>query len=121
VSAPLISDSEMAGLRGVAEQGMQTPVAIWRRTTVQTDDGRSDAYAFSSNAMGWLYSTPSPVITEVSGEMALVNTYRLFVPVGTDILSGDHAIIGAQTFIVSDTTGESTWLPLLRCSLRLAE
>jgi len=121
MSTPLVSDAEMAALRGVAEMGMQTTVSIYRRSTVQTDDGQESAWTLNGTAMGWVYSTPTPAITLVSGEMALVNTYRLFVPVGTDIASGDHAVIGSQTYIVSDTTVESTWLPLLRCSLRFAE
>ena len=121
MTAPLISDSEMAALRGVAESGMQTDVAIYQRTTVQTDDGQESVWTLGSMVKGWLYSTPTPVITLVSGEMTTVNTYRLFVPVGTAISPGDHAVIGAQTFIVSDTTRESTWQPLLRCSLRFAE
>jgi hypothetical protein len=121
VSAPLVSAAEMAGLRDVAEQGMQTPVIIQTRATVQSDDGQTSTWTTTGTVMGWLYSTPTPQITLVSGEMATVNTYRLFLPVGTAIAAGDHAIIGGQTFIVSDTTAESTWQPLLRCSLRYAE
>ena len=121
MSEPLITDSELAGLRAVAEQGMQTSATIYRRSTVQTDDGQSSAYTLLSTITGWLYSTPSPVLSLVSGEMALVNTYRWFCPVGTDIQSGDHLLVGSNTFVVSDTTSESTWLPLLRCSLRFAE
>ena len=121
MTAPLVSDAEMAGLRAVAEQGMQTSGSVYRRATVQTDDGQQSQYTLNGTIMGWLYSTPSPVLTMVSGEVALVNTYRWFCPVGTDILSGDHLVIGSNTFIVSDTTSESTWLPLLRCSLRFAE
>ena len=121
MTTPLISDSELAALRGTAEMGMQTDVTVNRRTTVQTDDGQESVWAFLVTVKGWIYSTPTPTITLVSGEMALVNTYRLFVPVDTNIQSGDHAVIGGKTFIVSDTIAESTWLPLLRCSLRYAE
>lgn len=117
----LLSDSEMAALRDIAEQGMQTPLTVLRRTTVQTDDGQESVYTAVVTVKGWIFSTPTPVLTLVSGEMALVNTYRLFVPVGTDIKSADHVTVGTTTYIVSDTTEESTWLPLLRCSLRYAE
>lgn len=121
MAQPLLSAAEMGALREVAEMGMQTPVTIMVRSTTSTDDGQESSWAVSGSAMGWLYSTPTPVITMVSGMMATVNTYRLFLPVGTAIAAGDHVVIGGQTFTVSDTTAESTWLPLLRCSLRLAE
>lgn len=121
MTAPLVSDAEMAALQDVALSGMQTDVSIYTRATEQTDDGQESVWTLSSTAKGWLYSTPTPVITLVSGEMTTVNTYRLFLPVGTAIVPGDHAVIGGQTFIVSDTTAESTWKPLLRVSLRFAE
>jgi hypothetical protein len=41
--------------------------------------------------------------------------------VDTTIEAGYHVIIGAKTFVVSDTTEEDTWQPMLVCSLRLAE
>ena len=121
MSAPLVSEAEMEALRDVAESGMQTTVTIMTRATSQTVDGQVSTWTSSGTVMGWLYSTPTPQIAMVSGVMATVNTYRLFVPVGTAIVAGDQVVIGAQTFVVSDTTAESTWKPLLRCSLRLTE
>lgn len=121
MSAPLVSDSEMAALRSLGLQGMQTSVSIERRTTVTTADGQESAWTALSTVDGWLHSEPTPLQTIVSGEITTVNTYRLFLPVGTDILPGDHAVIGDKTFLVSDTTAESTWQPMLRVSLRFAE
>jgi hypothetical protein len=121
VTAPLLSASEMASLSDLVAQGMQTSIAIWRRSTVETDDGQKSVWAYSSAVMGWVQSTPTPMQTEVSGKIATVNTYRLFVPLGTDIIPGDRVVSGAQTFTVSDTTAESTWQAMLTCSLRLAE
>jgi len=51
----------------------------------------------------------------------VVNTYRLFLEVGTDITPGDRVMVGGAMFTVSDTTAESTWLPLLTASLRRIE
>jgi hypothetical protein len=108
------TEGELSYIRGLAKIGMQSDVIIQKRTPVtDEDDGVS--------VKGWLYSQVSPVITVVGGKMALVNTYRLFLPVGTDINPGDHAVIEGNEFIVSDTTAESTWLPLLNVSLRRVE
>jgi hypothetical protein len=121
MTSPLVSDTEINALRDVALSGMQTDVAIYARGTEQTENGQKDVWTYSITVKGWFHSEPTPVITLVSGEMATVNTYRLFVPVGTAIAAGDHAVVGSQTYIVSDTTNDETWAVLLRCSLRLAE
>lgn len=127
------TDSELTAIRSLAELGMQSQVIIKKRTPVTDDtDPRNvygdDAEEFAEpiwgdglTTKGWLFSTPSPVITVVGGVMALVNTYRLFVPVGTDVESGDRVDIDTATFIVSDTVAESTWLPMLVVSLRRVE
>jgi len=67
---------------------------------------------------GWFYSTPTPVQTEEAGAIVTVNTYRMFVPVGTDITDGDEVTVGGEVYSVSDTTVESTWQAMLTCSLR---
>jgi hypothetical protein len=125
--------SELRYIRSLAEIGMQSEVLIKKRTPVIDENDPSNIYGDDGVSLvdlpltsgisikGWLYSQVSPVITVVGGKMALVNTYRLFVPVGTDIESGDHVVIGGNEFIVSDTTAESTWLPLLNVSLRRVE
>jgi hypothetical protein len=121
MTTPLVSASEMAALQDLALTGMQTPVAIYDRSTVETADGQEDIWTYGRTVNGWLHSTPTPMITLVSGEMVTVNTYRLFLPVDTTILAGDHVTIGAKNYVVSDTTEEDTWQPLLNVSLRLAE
>lgn len=117
----LISTSELAGLREIAESGMATPATLQRRVSVSDADGQHSAWADLGTITGWLFSTPTPLITVNAGEQVLVNTYRWFCPVGTDIRSGDKLLITGSEYTVSDTTGESTWLPLLRCSLRRLE
>lgn len=118
----LVSASELAALRDVAQLGMQTEVMVLTRTTVQNDDGQGDFWPNTGPTyLGWLYSEPTPQITLNAGEQVTVNTYRLFFPVGTAIAPGDHCLIEGSYFTVSDTNAESTWLPLLRCSLRRLE
>lgn len=118
---PLLSDAEMAALREIALSGMQSSVEVWTRSTLRTDDGWEDVFAYSATVDGWIDSTPTPMQTEVSGKVTTVNTYRLFVPVGTAVEPGDHVVSGGKTFIVSDTTSESTWQAMLKVSLRFAE
>ena len=117
----LLSPSELNAIRTVAPSGMQTTVNLFRLKTTDNAVGTEQTYPPNGTVKGWLYSTPTPTITLVSGEQAIVNTYRLFLPIGTDILTGDRVVIGAQEYTVSDTDAESTWLPMLTVSLRKVE
>jgi hypothetical protein len=117
----LVSAQELGALRAVAESGMTTPASVYRRSVVTDANGQHSTWALQGTILGWMFSEPTPVITLNAGEQALVNTYRWFCPVGTDIISGDKLLVGAAEFTVSDTNTESTYLPLLRCSLRRAE
>lgn len=130
--AGFFSQSELEAVRKTAELGMQTEVTIKKRRVLASTDPAStygdDAEVWEeplnyteSTCMGWLWSTPSPVLTIVGGVTVLLNTYRLSVPVGTDIDSGDRVTIEGNDFIVSDTVAESTWLAMLKVSLRRAE
>lgn len=124
----LVSDQQMAALRRTALLGMQTPVTIERRGDAPPPVGGDygdDFIEFTTTTesrrttvKGWFRSTPTPVQEVDFGQIVTVNTYRLLLPVGTDIEVGDHVHVGEQHYTVSDTTAESTWLPLLTASLR---
>jgi hypothetical protein len=120
----LISASEMAALRGVAEAGMTTNVMILARTTTRTDDGSKDTWATSGPVVqGWLYEMTSPgaAIGVISGEMGLASLFRLLLPVGTVVQSGDHVLIGGATYVVEHTNSDNTHLPVLNLAVRKLE
>jgi hypothetical protein len=126
VSAPFFSTKQLASYRGLVGHTFQTDIEVWKRdanpapeANVYGDDGETWAYA--ETVSGWVFSVPTPAIEVYAGRMGLLNTYRLFLPVGTDVASGDQVVAEGQRFVVSDTVKESTWLPLLRCSLRTIE
>lgn len=120
---PFFSDSQLKHLRMVATTGLQTQVVIKRRTTSDSDygDGEIVSWSIVSTVKGWIHSNPTPVAQSDSGSVITVNTYRLYVPVGTDIKPGDQAVIKNEDYIVSDTTAESTWQTMILCSLRKRE
>lgn len=126
-----LTANQLERVRDVALLGMITPIIIERRA----GDPSPAANAYGDDALiytvtsetrrqavkGWFFSTPTQVQSVDTGEIVTVNTYRLFVPVGTDVLVGDHVHVGTEDYTVSDTTAESSWLPLLTCSLRKRE
>jgi hypothetical protein len=132
MTAPLLSPGIVGQLRKIAQRGLQTEITIERRSvtysgvTVGDDDYGDDDLTFSettesrrTGVKGWFHSTPTPMQTEESGALVTVNTYRLFVPVGTDINIGDWVYVGdSDAYVVSDTTAESTWTAVITCSLR---
>ena len=129
MSQYLVTDGQVAALRSVAERGLKDDVTIFKRTRVTDENDPNNVYGddyetwveSSTTVKGWLFSSPTPTIETMDGRMALLNTYRLFLPVGTDVSSGDRVSCNGHDFIVSDLVNESTWLPVLRCSLRKAE
>ena len=118
---PLLTATEINAFRDVALQGMQTPVTIRRRATVETDDGWESSWTSVGTTTCWIYSEPTAVQNEVSGKIVTINTYRAYFPIGTDIIASDEIVGPTQTYIVSDTIAENTWAPMLRASLRFAE
>jgi len=130
----LLTDNQLNQIRGLAMLGMVTPLTIERRTEgpIPADGDYGDdflAYNVTSETrrtqvQGWFYSTPTPQQDVDSSQVVTSNTYRLYLPVGTDIKVGDHVHVDTNPkddYTVSDTTAEGTWLPLLTCSLRKRE
>lgn len=126
-----LSERQMERVRDMAKLGMVTPVTIERRAEAAPPVGGDYGDDFISytttsetrrqEVMGWFYSTPTPIQDVDTGMIVTTNTYRLFLPVGTDVLPGDHVHVGDMDYTVSDTTHEGSWLPLLTCSLRKRE
>lgn len=119
----LLSARQLAAIQGVALTGMKTAIVIQRKTTTDSAYGDDDEVSFVTvaTANGWFYSTPTPQRDLDTGSVVTTNTYRLFLPVDTNVNDGDQVIVGSETYIVSDTTKENTWKALLNCSLRKRE
>jgi hypothetical protein len=123
-----LTPNQLDRVRDIALLGMVTPITIERRAEGAIPSGGDygdDFLSYTTTAAtrrqtvnGWFFSTPTPIQEVDTGMIVTINTYRLYLPVGTDVLPGDHIHVGVDDYTVSDTTGESTWLPLLACSLR---
>lgn len=127
----LLTDKQLERVRSMAVLGMVTPITIERQSegTIPVGGDYGDdftTYTETSESRrttvkGWFYSTPTEMFSVDTGATVTANTYRLFVPVGTDIAPGDHVHVGSGDYTVIDTTAEGTWLPLLTCNLRKRE
>ena len=121
----LISAAEMAAIQGLAESGMVTSVAVFHQVTTAGDDGRVATYPATADftVTGWIKEiTPDSVMAGVhSGEIGVVETHVLRVPVGTAIVSGDKIVSGTASLIVQHTSAEDTYQPWLICTLKMLE
>ncbi len=119
----LISATEIAALRGVVESGMESTVVIKRLTTSEADFGDATAFTTVATVKGWLreITTVAAGIGEVGGVTAVAETHRLFVPVGTDLRSGDIVLVNGESFRVQHTDASSTYLTHLTAILRRSE
>lgn len=133
MAGKLLTDSQLGAIQKTAMLGMQTDVLILRTDPSDGLELTDDPYgsvvgdaeevplSTSDTIKGWLHSTPTPMQSVDHGQTITVNTYRLWLPVGTDIQPRDEVHIGTHKYIVSDTTDDETWPALLACSLRLME
>lgn len=127
----LLTDKQLERVRSMAVLGMVTPITIERQGegAIPVGGDYGDDYlsytetseSRRTTVKGWFYSTPTEMFSVDTGAVVTANTYRLFVPVGTDIAAGDHVHVGSDDYTVIDTTAEGTWLPLLTCNLRKRE
>ena len=118
----LLKDSQLAEIQKVAATGFKTPVTI-KRATISSNELGDDLVGTLATIIelkGWLHSTPIAEPT-MDGGVVTANTYRLNLPVGTDVRPRDHVFIGASEYVVTDTTADETWPAMLNCSLRLRE
>ena len=117
----LVSPSELAALRVVAESSFPTDVTIYRYTRATTAEGSVQSWTQRTTVKGWLKEETTPPVGEVGGVQATVPVYRLNVPVGTDIEAGDRVRIEGATYEVNDVNTEDSYLTHVTARLRRRE
>lgn len=121
----LISTNEMQALRDVAISGMTTLVSVFHQVVSAGDNGLVATFPaapdFTVYGMNTEVTPPGVVLAAHTGQIALIETHVLRVPVGTDIRSGDQIVIGGQYFIAQNTSAENTFQPLLQVALHRRE
>lgn len=129
MSVGFFSSTELAGLRESVAVGLVDDIDIYPRTANDDPDDPANIYEdsaeptfdFSETVKGWIFSEPNTSATTVGGIIGTLNTYRIFLPVGTEIHPGDRLLIRTVFYELIDTVDESTWLPVLRCSAKRLE
>jgi len=115
----------MQALSKVVEEGMITDVTIVNHTTADNpfsdDEYVQETVSQRQTVKGWLREVPAGTIDVVSGVMASVGIYRLFLPIGTQIQNGDRVIVNNEQYVVEDTNDDTSYQVTLKVSLKRAE
>lgn len=120
--SPLLSDNELAAIQSVAQSGMVSSVALYRKAKTQTADGWTEQWPAtpSQTVVGWLYETTGPgtAIGVIAGALGVLEQAWLRLPVGTDVQSGDKAVVNGAEYIVEHTNAASTYQPWVSCGVK---
>jgi hypothetical protein len=113
----LITDSELAAIRSLGEQGMVTDITIQRNLpSVHDDDnpfGDDDLEmapaSQSVTVKGWLVSHMDRSFGEDGSRIVGVHDITLRVPVGTAIGPRDVVTVAGTTYTVVEANTEDSW------------
>lgn len=116
--SPLVSPAQLAGLRAVGARGFDTEVIIMRTLQTETPFGSDDVWATVDIVDGWLREMSNTKVGETVYVLSSTGTYRLHLPVGTDIVSGDEVIVDDGTYSVQNVNTENTLKVFTTAQLR---
>lgn len=110
----LLTLSQLRAIQKLGEEGMNITVEVLRRNAQAKDPtndfGDNDVtYAAPFSVKGWLVTKPTERLDLGEGQVQVIATHQLRVPVGTGIRPGDHVTVGDETFIAVDSTSEQSW------------
>lgn len=118
----MLSASQLAAIQSYGERYMAADAEITNRRPFDldsdvwpTDSGDGDYfddtihYGDPFTVKAWLVPVAQIDSDQMGYQDLVVGEYRMRVPVGTTIGSGDKVVINTQVFEVIDTTSEQTW------------
>ena len=108
---PLVSDSQMAALRNLANKGLDTAYTVWRRTRAETVYGMEDGEPTQVyEGVCWLRMMNQPFISEGTGmKSTQMSRYRMHTTRDADIAVDDEIRVSDQeNYIVQDVNTDDT-------------
>ena len=120
----LLTASELAAVRGVAESGMETTCTILTRATVVTDDGQESVWATSAlDVPCWIKQITGDASTldGISGAVGIAQLVNIRLAVGTDVRAGDEIAVGSTIYTVQAGNQDDTYAPWWEFACRVIE
>lgn len=106
MAAPIVTTSQLAMMRAVAERALPGTAAIHRRTlTTDNVGGWADSYSSVGTvacrlAFQGTKTEPTLVDMEEGGTVKTEQRWIITLPYGTDIRETDRIVTGGSTFVV---------------------
>lgn len=114
----LLTASELAEVRALAESGMASTATILTRAVIETDDGQESVWAqVGEDVNCWVRQITGDASTlgNIAGAVGISQLVNIRFAVGTPVSSGDRIVVGsviydAQAANESDSYG--VWLEM---------
>lgn len=120
----LLSPSELAEIRSLAQSGMAGAATILVRSTIETENGTESVWATSGDDVAcWVYELTGngAELRGISGAVAIPENFSIRVPIGTEVAGGDRIAVGSRMYDVQNTNAQDTYGVWLNCICRIVE
>lgn len=120
----LLTASELAAVRGIAESGMTSTCSILTRATVVTDDGQHSVWATSAlDVPCWVKQITGDASTlgAVAGGIGISQLVNIRLPIGTDVHADDQIAVGSTIYQAQAANNDDTYGPWLEMAARAIE
>lgn len=122
----LLSAAELGAIQALGVSGMTATVLIYSQAYDTGLDTGDDPYGSTlthqstpaTTTVGWLVGRWSDTRNVGAGDIDTTTPYRLRLPVGTTVASGDEIGIGAHRYHVIDVGDDQTWPEWLNVTLQ---
>jgi hypothetical protein len=112
----LLTDAQMASIRGYGKLGMVTTITITRALPVDYADDSNPfgspepgEQTYTTTVKGWVLGVMERDFDEDGNRIVAIHDLTIRVPVGTVIEARDTCVIDGQTWTVVETNTEYTW------------
>jgi hypothetical protein len=117
----LLSPSELLEIQSLGRSGMAGTATILTRAIIETADGQENVWAqVGEDVDCWVYeiTADSATLGAISGAVALVEVFKIRLPVGSPAFSGDRLAVGSNLYDIQHTNDTDTYAIWLDCACR---
>lgn len=109
----LLTNAQLVSIQAMGQQGMTDTVQIYAVTIDEDSDAYGSKHSWSATAtattVGWLVGLWSSNRTQGAGDLDTTTTFHLRLPVGTNVKTGDKAVVRGGTYVIVDVGDDQTW------------
>ena len=105
---PLVSATQLAQLRSVAYEGLDTEITIERPVQVESDFGSTESFELVGTAMAWIREMSSSAPGNQIKIISTTEVFRIHVRHDVDLQPQDRITAGTTQFTVTGVNTDNT-------------